>query len=87
MYSRLKSGELTPDCVIVNTDGVPYATMNNSARLLACLSLQRMFCEHLGSELPIFVDEASVYDSSHLPKFDAQTIYLYASDDVYMRIE
>jgi hypothetical protein len=46
-----------------------------------------MFCEHLGSELPIFVDEASVYDSSHLPKFDAQTIYLYASDDVYMRIE
>ena len=87
MYSRLKSGELIPDCVIVNTDGVPYATMNNSARLLACLSLQRFFCEYLNTNLPVFVDEASVYDSAHLPKFDAQTIYLYASDDVYMRIE
>lgn len=87
MYSRLKSGDLVPDCVLQDLEGVPYATMNNSARLLTCLSLQRMFCEHYGIDLPIFIDEASVYDDEHLPKFDTQCIYLYASNDVEMRIE
>ena len=87
MYSRLKSGDLVPDCVIESEEGIKYATMNNSARLITCLSLQRMFCEHEGISLPIFVDEASIYDSEHLPTFDSQTIYLYASDDENMLIK
>ena len=87
MYSRLKSGDLVPDCVIESEEGIKYATMNNSARLITCLSLQRMFCEKEGINLPIFVDEASIYDSEHLPKFDSQTIYLYASDDENMLIK
>ena len=87
MYSRLKSGDLVPDCVIESEDGIKYATMNNSARLITCLSLQRMFCEKEGINLPIFVDEASIYDSEHLPTFDSQTIYLYASDDENMLIK
>ena len=87
MYSRLKSGDLVPDCVIESEEGIKYATMNNSARLITCLSLQRMFCEKEGINLPIFVDEASIYDSEHLPKFNSQTIYLYASDDENMKVE
>lgn len=87
MYSRLKSGDLVPDCVIESEEGIKYATMNNSARLITCLSLQRMFCEKEGINLPIFVDEASIYDSEHLPTFDSQTIYLYASDDENMLIK
>ena len=87
MYSRLKSGDLVPDCVIESEEGIKYATMNNSARLITCLSLQRMFCEKEGINLLIFVDEASIYDSEHLPTFDSQTIYLYASDDENMLIK
>lgn len=87
MYSRLKSGDLVPDCVIESEEGIKYATMNNSARLITCLSLQRMFCEKECINLPIFVDEASIYDSEHLPTFDSQTIYLYASDDENMLIK
>ena len=87
MYSRLKSGDLVPDCVIESEEGIKYATMNNSARSITCLSLQRMFCEKEGINLPIFVDEASIYDSEHLPTFDSQTIYVYASDDENMLIK
>ena len=87
MYSRQKDGSLKPDCVIINNDGVKYATLNNSARISICLSLQRMFCKHFDINLPIFVDESAVFDSKHLPKFEAQTIYLFASDDINLEVE
>lgn len=87
MYSRQKDGELKPDCVIVNNDGVKYATLNNSARIKLCISLQRMFCKHFGVNMPVFVDESSVFDSFNLPRIDTQTIYLFASDDTTLKIE
>lgn len=87
MYSRQKDGTLKPDCVVESNDGVKYATLNNSARIRICLSLQRMFCKHFDINLPIFVDEASVFDSEHLPTFDSQTIYLLASDDKTLKVE
>lgn len=87
MYSRQKDGTLKPDCVVESKDGVKYATLNNSARIRICLSLQRMFCKHFDINLPVFVDEASVFDSEHLPTFDCQTIYLLASDDKTLKIE
>lgn len=88
MYSRQKDGELRPDCVILDKKGVPYATTNNANRLNSALSLQRMFCANANILLPVFVDEASIYDDEHLPKYnDTQCIYLYASNDNEMRIE
>lgn len=87
MYSRQKDGTLKPDCVVVNNDGVKYATLNNSARISTCLSLQRMLCKHFGINLPIFIDEASVFDTAHLPSYEAQTIYLFASDDKTLKVE
>lgn len=87
MYSRQKDGTLKPDCVVESKDGVKYATLNNSARIIICLSLQRMFCKHFDINLPIFVDEASVFDSEHLPTFECQTIYLLASDDKMLKVE
>lgn len=88
MYSRQKDGELRPDCVILDKNGVPYATTNNANRLNSALSLQRMFCANANILLPVFVDEASIYDDEHLPKYDdTQCVYLYASNDNEMRIE
>jgi hypothetical protein len=86
MYSLQKDGELKPDCVILDNKGVPYATTNNANRLNSALELQRLFCTHCDISLPVFIDEASIYDSAHLPKFEAQCVYLYASDDVDLRI-
>ena len=87
MYSRQKDGTLKPDCVVESKEGVKYATLNNSARIRICLSLQHMFCKHFEINLPIFVDEASVFDSEHLPTFESQTIYLLASDDKTLKVE
>lgn len=87
MYSRQKDGELKPDCVIVNNKGIKYSTLNNSARIKLCISIQRMFCKHFGVNMPIFIDEAAVFDSSNLPKYDAQSIYLFASDDTTLKVE
>ena len=87
MYSRQKDGTLKPDCVIESMDGIKYDTLNNSARIRICLSLQRMFCKHYEVNLPIFVDEAAVFDSEHLPIFDAQSVYLFASDDKVLIVE
>lgn len=87
MYSRQKDGELKPDCVVESMDGVKYATLNNSARIKICLSLQRMFCKNFDINLPVFVDEASVFDTQNLPKFNSQTIYLLASDDMTLKVE
>lgn len=80
MYSRQKDGELKPDCVIKDANDIPYATMNNSARIKTCLALQRMFCEYFGVELPLFVDEYAIFDSEHAPNSEWQQINLCASD-------
>jgi hypothetical protein len=87
MYSRQKDGELKPDCVIVDSNGVKYATLNNSARIKICLNLQRLFCEHFDTNMPMFVDESSVFDSYNLPRFNTQMFYLLASDDKTLKIE
>ena len=81
MYSRQKDGEMKPDCVIEGLDGIKYSTMNNSARIKVALEIQDMFCKHYGLSMPVFVDEASIFDSYNIPQFDAQTIYLYASNN------
>lgn len=81
MWSFLKNGDRVPDCVITNNEGVTYSTLNTAHRIKTCIALQKMFCKHYGIELPIFVDEASVFDSENLPKNDGQIIYLLASDN------
>lgn len=88
MYSAQKDGTMRPDCVITDLLGVKYATLSNSARLRVNLQMSRLFRAHYDIELPYFVDEASVFSTGNLPKFeDAQNIYLYASDSKTMIVE
>lgn len=87
MWQTQKNGEKVPACIITSTDGVKYATLNNSNRIKTCISLQQLFCEHFGIEMPIFIDEASVFDTKNLPVVKNQAIYLYASDDNYLIVE
>lgn len=88
MYSTQKDGNIKPDCVITDLDGVKYSTLSNSARLRANLQMSRLFRAHHNIELPYFIDEASVYDSSHRPTFEnTQNIYLFASDSKTLKVE
>jgi DNA repair exonuclease SbcCD ATPase subunit len=86
MFSENKNGELKPDCVVVNKCGVKYATLNNSARLKICIAMQRLFCSHFGVNMPIFVDECSIFSKGNLPQYDCQMVYLFASDDKNLSI-
>jgi chromosome segregation ATPase len=88
MYSEQKDGNVKPDCVITDVEGVKYSTLSNSARLRANLQISRLFRAHHDVELPYFVDEAGCFDSKNLPTFgNAQSVYLYADDYKILQVE
>ena len=86
MWSTQKDGSIVPDCIVVDDDGVKYSTCSNSKRIRMNIALQTLFRKHFEVSIPTFVDEASIFSSNNLPVGDAQTIYLYASDDETMKI-
>lgn len=88
MFSTQKNGEVVPDCRLLNKRGVSYGVTNNADKGAIDTDLQRLFMRHYGIALPIFVDEASIYDSEHLPKDDNyQFVYLLASDSQILTVE
>lgn len=87
MFSTQKNGEVVPDCVLCNSRGVKYSTTNGADRATICIDLQRLFLAHFGVALPIWVDEASVFDSRNLPTSGSnQMVYMFASDSDYLEV-
>ena len=88
MFATQKNGEIVPDCRLVNKKGVSYGVTNNADKGAIDTDLQKLFMRHYDIALPIFVDEASIYDSEHLPKDDNyQFVYLFASDSQILKVE
>lgn len=88
MFATQKNGEVVPDCRLVNKRGVSYGVTNNADKGAIDTDLQKLFMRHYDIALPIFVDEASIYDSEHLPKDDNyQFVYLFASDSPILKVE
>ena len=87
MFSTQKNGEVVPDCRLLNKKGVNYGVTNNADKGAIDADLQKLFMRHYSIALPIFVDEASIYDSEHLLKDDNyQFVYLFASDSPHLQI-
>jgi chromosome segregation ATPase len=88
MFATQKNGEVVPDCRLVNKKSVSYGVTNNADKGAIDTDLQKLFMRHYDIALPIFVDEASIYDSEHLPKDDNyQFVYLFASDNPLLTVE
>ena len=88
MFATQKNGEVVPDCRLVNKRGVSYGVTNNADKGAIDTDLQKLFMRHYDIALPIFVDEASIYDSEHLPKDDNyQFVYLFASDSPILTVQ
>lgn len=88
MFSTQKNGEVVPDCRLLNKKGVSYGVTNNADKGAIDTDLQRLFMRHYDIALPIFVDEASIYDDEHLPKDeDYQMVYLFANNNQHLSIE
>ena len=87
MFSTQKNGEIVPDCVLCNSRGVKYSTTNGADRATICIDLQRLLLAHFGVSLPIWVDEASVFDSRNLPTSGSnQMVYMLAGDSDYLEV-
>lgn len=81
VWSQQKDGTVVPDLVLRNADGVSYATANGASRITTALDIQRFFCERLGVNMPSWVDEMSILDSSNMPHLDGvQMFYLFCSE-------
>lgn len=87
MWSTQKDGTLVPDTVLRGKDGVKFGSLNFAQQIKSKIELQMLFLRHFGISLPLWVDEATVFDSSNKPSFDNQTIFLYASDSPFLTIK
>lgn len=87
MFSLQKNGEQVPDCVILDSNGVEYGKTNTAEKLSINIELQRMFLLHFGVELPIFVDECSIFSPSNVPSISQQHILIFATDDKILKVE
>jgi hypothetical protein len=87
MWSTQKDGTLVPDTVLRGKDGVKFGSLNFAQQIKSKIELQMLFLRHFGISLPLWVDEATVFDSSNKPSFDNQTIFLYASDSPFLVVD
>lgn len=87
MFNIQKNGDKTPDCVVADMEGVKFATLSNSARLRANIAIQNMFRKIYDIELMTWIDESSIFDSTHLPTPDGQVCYLFAGESDTLVVE
>lgn len=86
MWSKQKDGTLVPDVVLKGKNGVRFSSLNFSDRIRTCIDIQRMFMEHFGISLPVWVDESSCFSSNNFPIIDGQVIYLFASESPMIEV-
>lgn len=88
MWSMQKDGNLVPDVVIKDNEGIKYMSLNTSNKIRVCIDLQKLFMVHYGIKLPIFIDEYSIFDDINAPKEEGvyQVIKLCASNDDFIKV-
>lgn len=85
LFIELASGGLEERCDVV-VDGVPYAAINNGARINAGLDIIRRLGEHYNVRVPLFVDNAE--SVTKLEDAGTQVIRLVVSEqDKNLRVE
>lgn len=81
VWSKQKDGTVVGDLVLKDANGVNFSTANGASRICTTCDIQRFFCERIGVNMPMFVDEATIVNSENLPKYDGvQTFYLFCAD-------
>lgn len=87
IWNTQKDGSIIPDVIIKNKEGVSFATANNASRLVTIIDIQRFFCECLGVNMPIFLDEASTIDEKNIPHYNNTQIFLLFRADTSLKID
>jgi DNA repair exonuclease SbcCD ATPase subunit len=84
LFNELKNGGIE-DCCTATVNGVPYADLNNAARINAGIEASRVISQAHGITCPCFVDNAESVNDLDAPA--GQLIALVVSKDPELRIE
>ena len=76
MNSVNKSGELVPDCRILDAYGVNASVTNFASQIRCGIDISTAFCKFYGVNLPMFIDFAESICEDNYPETDRQTIKL-----------
>lgn len=87
MWSAQKDGTLIPDVVLRGKNGVKFGSLNFAHQIRAKIEICKLFASYFKLSLPIWVDEARVFDSNTTPSHDNQMVFLYANDNPYLTVE
>lgn len=81
VWSKQKDGTTIPDLVLKDANGVNFSTANGASRIATTCDIQRFFCDRLGVNMPMFVDEATIVNTENLPKYEGvQAFYLFCAN-------
>ena len=87
VWSQQKSGEMVPDLVLKDENGVNFATSNGASRIRVTADIQRFFCERLEVNMPMFIDEVSVMNQENIPHYDGVQTFLLFCSETSLKIE
>lgn len=86
LFKTLINGGIE-ECCDITIDGVPFASLNNGARIVGGLDLIRTLSKIYGSTTPVFIDNAESVNDFNVPKMESQLIELVVTDDKTMKVE
>lgn len=87
VWSKQKDGNMVPDLVLKDEQGVSFACTNNASRIVTTVDVQRFFCDRLGVNMPCWVDECAVVDDENMPRFDGTQMFYMFRADTSLKIE
>ena len=86
-WSQQKDGQMIPDLVLKDENGVSFSTTNTTNRIRVTADIQRFFCEKLGVNMPLWLDEVSVMNVCNIPYYEGVQTFLIFCSEVSLKIE
>lgn len=87
VWSKQKDGQVVADLVLKDENGVNFATSNGANRIRVTADIQRFFCDRLGVNMPLWIDESSVLQKENIPHYDGVQTFLLFCSETSLKIE
>ena len=86
MFDTLVNGDVVEDCTVMDSNNVPFGSMNDAKRILVGMDVIATFCRAYGVNAPIFVYNAESITTTRFD-VDSQVIRLSVVKDAELSIE
>lgn len=85
METRKKDGTTQPACDI-SVGGIPVSVLNTAEITLAGIDLSNAFCKHIGTWMPLIVDNAESVDEERIENKYGRQIIILKRDDCELNV-